>query len=95
MKGFAVRIEPLVHGASITTIVAKEQGRAVRDGKGGRREDSRREQVKHGSGLARVRETRRAEESGKMSGEKLTITINEVEANGRASRGERMMMMMR
>ena len=89
MKGFAVRIKPLVHGASITSFAAKEQWRAVRDRKGGRIKDCRSEQVKHGGGLGRVREIRRAKESGKMSREELAITLNKMEANGQS--GQRRM----
>lgn len=51
----------------------------MRDGKGGRIKDRRGEQVKHGGGLGRVREIRRAKESGKVSREELTITLNKME----------------
>ena len=90
MKGFAVRIKPLVHGASITSFAAKEQWRAVRDGKGGRIKDCRSEQDKHGGGLGRVREIRRAKESGKVSREELAITLNKMETNGEKSGHRRM-----
>lgn len=56
MERFAVRIEPLVHAVGITTLAVKEQRGMMRNGKGGRLKDNRREQVKHGGGPARVRE---------------------------------------
>ena len=62
----------------------------MRDGKGGRLKDSRREQVEHGGGLKRVREIRGTKESGKMSREELAVTINEIEANGQRSSDRRM-----
>ena len=55
MKRFAVQIEPLVKWAVIMPLATKDQRGMMRNGKGGRLKDSRREQVKHGGGLARVR----------------------------------------